>query len=642
MTITDQQTPQNLTELIQSISVQVMGSGKFQKFQRMYKDDRIAFVYDCMPAYRKTLAPYQEDILGRFDDGAERVAVRSPHGAGKTWIAAAIVHHAVLTAESDAKIPTTASAWRQLEHYLWPEIRKLAKAIDWVTVGREPYSQKEMLQLSIKTGGIVEAFAVASDDHTTIEGAHATKIMYVFDEAKTIPRPTWDAAEGAFATGGIGREEDYDYEELLEQPGLILIEGDSNITSLVPDITQEEDVLEDGPDYVEEHVDIDPYNAHEIDVPRKPVPLSTVSIHSTPTTPTTSQAHGATSDPLAQGQPSKPIHSPSTQHVPNVSRNEALIEHERAADTDVSWIDGLRPEIVQQEIMEAKAFAISTPGNPSGQFHDIHIRKPGYEDWDVVHITVEEAIRAGRISAKWVRQRAKQWGIDSAIFQNRVLGEFADMSEEGVIPLSWIKAANNRWMVWYNKGADVSLLLGKRTMGVDTARGGDAKTVLALRNALSVVAIHVYSKLPLTSIAGHVQALSKGRYIHIETDGGYGAAVYDICKDDGVPLLRPITVNGKTHMRDKTGELGFANVRSAMWWNMRELLDPSHGYEVALPPVELLRDDLATPRYEVKRNAIVHLESKKEIRLRIGRSTDYGDAVCLAFWQTSSGGGVVF
>ncbi|KKK76716.1 hypothetical protein LCGC14_2860850 [marine sediment metagenome] len=211
MTITENQTPQNLQELIQSISIQVMGSGKFQKFQRMYKNDRIAFVYDCMPIYRKTLTPYQEDILGYFDDGAERVAVRSPHGAGKTWIAAALVHHAVLTAEYDAKVPTTASAWRQLEHYLWPEIRKLAKALDWVIIGREPYSNKEMLQLSIKTGGgTVEAFAVASDDHTTIEGAHATEIMYIFDEAKTIPRPTWDAAEGAFATGGIGRKEDYE------------------------------------------------------------------------------------------------------------------------------------------------------------------------------------------------------------------------------------------------------------------------------------------------------------------------------------------------------------------------------------------------------------------------------------------------
>jgi hypothetical protein len=395
---------------------------------------------------------------------------------------------------------------------------------------------------------------------------------------------------------------------------------------LIPDNSQGDNGKEDVGDYPDDLQEdlgvIDPYN-------RGNIGIGTVSIHSQPTTLSTSQSP-------------KPTSEPRSQATPNISKDQASIEHKRGHEEDVEWIDVLRPEIIQDDIMEAKAFAISTPGIPSGQFYDIHIKKPGYEDWLTRHITLEEAIRAGRISAKWAKQRAKQWGIDSAIFQNRVLGEFADMSEEGVIPLSWVRAANNRWMAWYNKGADISVLPGRKTMGVDTARSGDAKTVLALRNALSIVALHVYSKLPLTSIAGHVQALARGRYIHIETDGGYGAAVYDICKDDNVPLLRPITVNGKTLMRDMTGELGFYNVRAAMWWNMRELLDPSHGYEIMLPPVELLREDLATPRYEIKRNAIVKLESKQEIKLRIGRSTDYGDAVCLAFWRTSGGGGVVF
>jgi hypothetical protein len=259
----------------------------------------------------------------------------------------------------------------------------------------------------------------------------------------------------------------------------------------------------------------------------------------------------------------------------------------------------------------------------------------------VRHVKLEEAIASGRISAKWAQQRARQWGVDSAIFQNRVLGEFADLTEEGVIPLSWIRLANKRWSNWYNAGGDISIHQGKKTMGVDVARSGEAKTVLALRSALCISGIHVYSKLPFTSIAGHVQALSKGRYIHIETDGGYGAAVYDILKEDNVPLLRPITVNGSTHMRDKSGELGFENVRAAMWWHMRELLDPANGEKVLLPPIDLLTNDLATPRWEMKRNAVVQLESKKSIELRIGRSTDYGDAVCLAFWMTSSGGGVV-
>jgi hypothetical protein len=596
------QTPQNVIELIQSISVQILGSSKHAKFQQMYKNDRIAFVYDALPAFRKTLAPYQEEILGYFDDGQDRVAVRGPHGLGKTFIAAILTHHGVLTADVDAKIPTTASAWRQLEYYLWPEIRKIAKALDWVTIGREPYQKNEMLQLSLKLGGIVEAFAVASDDHTTIEGAHATRIFYIFDEAKTIPRPTWNAAEGAFSTGGLGRiTKAVEFDDIVDQPGLYIREGSSNLTEIInPLDTQNkgngkglegEIGVIDGPITSTTHAEQLP---NEIDAP------------------------GAT--PALQG--SNTI----------VQGSMDTMEH----------VDNIEVTIDNLEVMEAKALCISTPGEPSGQFYDIHSKKVGYEDWLVRHVKVEEAIAAGRISAKWVRQRAKQWGVDSSIFQNRVLGEFADMTEEGVIPLSWIRLAHKRWSNWYAKGGGSIIRGGKQTIGVDVARSGEAKTVLALRNALIISGIHVYSKLPLTSIAGHIQALSKGRYIHIETDGGLGAGVYDILKEDGVPLLRPITVNGTTHMRDKSNELGFENVRAAMWWNMRELLDPINGEEVMLPPIDLLTSDLSTPRWEMKRNAIVKLESKVNIELRIGRSTDYGDAVCLAFWKTSSGGGIVF
>ena len=42
------------------------------------------------------------------------------------------------------------------------------------------------------------------------------------------------------------------------------------------------------------------------------------------------------------------------------------------------------------------ALAISTPGEPNGRFYDIHARKPGYEDWWVRHVTLAEAIAAGR------------------------------------------------------------------------------------------------------------------------------------------------------------------------------------------------------------------------------------------------------
>jgi hypothetical protein len=482
----------------------------------MYENDRIAFVHDVFPEYNHTITFYQDEIFGAFDEGHRRVSVRGPHGLGKTFVAAMLIHHAVLTARDDCKVPTTASAFRQLEKYLWPEVHKVALKVAWSVVCRPPYSQRtanaELLGQAIRlNNGIVEAFAVAADNHTSIEGAHAKKLFYVFDEAKAIPVPMWDAAEGAFSTEG-----------------------------------------------------------------------------------------------LAGGE-------------------------------------------------ECRAFAISTPGDPSGRFYDIQMHKPGYEDWWTKHVTLEDSIRAGRVSREWARQRALQWGENSAMYQNRVLGEFADDTEEGIIPRSWVLAAVARYKEWDQKGRPEQM--GRRVLGIDTARSGEDSTVIAVRNAWALVDIHGFTKLPTTMTAEKVKLLSSGGTIgmsharsraqgqydcHIEMDGGLGAAVYDILKKDGVPGLKPITVGAKTYLHDKTGEMKFANVRAAMWWKMRENLDPNSGVEMMLPPEPLLEGDLITPKWTITRDAVILIESKDSLKKRLGRSTDYGDACCLAFWNQSGGGGVVF
>lgn len=138
----------------------------------------------------------------------KRVAVRGPHGLGKTAIAAWVVLWFALTRDGeDWKLPTTASAWRQLTLYLWPEIRKWARQLRWDRIGRRAFQAgKELLQLNLKlrTG---EAFAVASNDPAQIEGAHADQIGYLYDEAKTIQDATFDATEGAFSGAGAGEDE---------------------------------------------------------------------------------------------------------------------------------------------------------------------------------------------------------------------------------------------------------------------------------------------------------------------------------------------------------------------------------------------------------------------------------------------------
>ncbi len=112
--------------------------------------------------------------------------------------------------------------------------------------------------------------------------------------------------------------------------------------------------------------------------------------------------------------------------------------------------------------------AISTPGEPQGRFYEIHARRPGCEDWWVRHVTLLECLRAGRIGPEWAAQRKVQWGEQSAVYRNRVLGEFASSEEDGIIPLTWIEAANERWQALQESGQWGPFL----RCGVDVARGG--------------------------------------------------------------------------------------------------------------------------------------------------------------------------
>lgn len=415
-----------------------------------------------------------------------RVAVRGPHGLGKTCLAAWLVIWGVMTAD-DVKVPTTASAWRQLTKYLWPEIHKWAGRLKWGRNGlpAQGFTRYQLLSLSIKLGATREAFALASDNPANIEGAHARRIVYVFDEAKEIPEGTWDAAEGAFSTAG-----------------------------------------------------------------------------------------GDTGD-------------------------------------------------------EAYALAISTPGAPQGRFYDIHRRASGFDDWWVRHVTVDEAIAAGRLSAEWVTRRRAQWGEGSAVFQNRVLGEFASSDEDSVIPLAWIEAANLRWHDLNDSGAWGEFV----AQGVDVGRGGDP-TVQALRFGNAVKELRRDSHKDTMHVVGLVKGVLDARAgIAVVDVIGIGAGVVDRLREQGyTPRVVAFNAAERTDRRDATGEFGFVNKRSAMWWAMREMLDPAAGVDVALPPDDKLTGDLTAPRWRVMSGGKIQVESKDDVHKRLGRSTDDADACLQAFW----------
>ena len=459
-----------------------------------YADDPVRFVTDCIAFPEgQSLTPYQADILASLPVH-KRVVVRSPHGAGKTSLAALMLLWFSLTSEAlerDWKVITTAGAWRQLTKYLWPEVGKWARRLRWSQVGRKPFSpQTELLSLSLKLD-YGEAFAVASDTPDLIEGAHATRIFYIFDESKSIEPGIFDAAEGAISAGA--------------------------------------------------------------------------------------------------------------------------------------------PEV-------AYAFALSTPGAPSGRFYDLNTKRERYKDWHVRHVTAEEAIAAGRLDPQALEDRKRQWGENHPIFRNRMLGEFATDAAEGVIPLSWVEQANTRWEQW-DQDRHLPANLGMPppndpvTSGVDVARMGDDLTAIAFKRGRIVEWVRTYTKADVMETTGYAAALllAYPNALAVVDTTGVGAGVTDRLREQK-HNVEAFQASQAAPGTDKTGELRFLNRRAHAYWTLRELLDPEQegGAQLALPPDESLTEDLCSAKWTMTSAGRIVLESKEDIKKRLGRSPDTGEAVILA------------
>lgn len=319
---------------------------------------------------------------------------------------------------------------------------------------------------------------------------------------------------------------------------------------------------------------------------------------------------------------------------------------------------------------EIIALAISTPGDPQGRFYEIHMRRPGLEDWWTRHVTIDECIAAGRATIEFVNQRRRQWGESSAVFQNRVIGNFCESTEDCVIPLSWVEAANERWLQrirtrthglqcppdclethwnwidaavrcdwpaweWRSKSYEEEL----SALGVDIARSdlGD-KTVLARKQGETITELNRMALADTMPIVGRVKGILERwvRAYAVVDIIGIGSGPFDRLREIFINQqnrIQAFNASEATEMKDRAGELSFSNKRSAAWWNMRELLDPAYDSQVALPPCDILTGDLTAPkRGKDTSSGKITVESKKDIRKRLGRSTDDGDSVVQAFF----------
>lgn len=199
-----------------------------------------------------------------------------------------------------------------------------------------------------------------------------------------------------------------------------------------------------------------------------------------------------------------------------------------------------------------------------------------------------------------------------------------------VIPTAWIKAAQERWRVdgWKN--------LRMTALGCDVAQGGADQTTISTRYGTWFAPLESRpgSETPdPPSVAGLITMKRRdGAVIVVDVGGGYGGGVVSYLKDNETPVTG---FNGahSSIKRTQDGQLGFVNMRAEAHWRLREALDPGQegGSPLALPPMDAtLVADLAAPRWKLTPRGIL-IESKDDIKKRIGRSPDRGDSVVMCW-----------
>lgn len=200
-----------------------------------------------------------------------------------------------------------------------------------------------------------------------------------------------------------------------------------------------------------------------------------------------------------------------------------------------------------------------------------------------------------------------------------------------LIPTKWVAEAQRRWVARREAG------FGPVTaVGVDPARGGADKAAVAPLHGLSISEVIRKPGRDVQDGQAVIAMFLPYGQVPVNVDViGIGASACDVAKAMGLTNVNQVVVSNTAHWRDPRHPLlRFTNVRAAMMWHVRSLLDPEGGppdTRLALPPDPELMGDLIAPRYELRVSGVA-VESKDDIRERLGRSTDAGDAVALACW----------
>jgi hypothetical protein len=309
----------------------------------------------------------------------------------------------------------------------------------------------------------------------------------------------------------------------------------------------------------------------------------------------------------------------------------------------------------------ARLFAIGNPLDPGSRFAAIRKRwESGSTAYHGVVIPydvtpnftgeqVSEVLKDSLLSQEWVEDKRREWGdperaeqdpsyqpLDNPFWWGRVLAQYPPEDASAIITAAYVLKCDDV--------DEPPPEVGKRQLGVDVA-GSEKGDWTVCRERRGNAALRRWAVR--TSDDDEVEEF----IVRCAVESGAQALVFD---GTGLgfgfkgrlrrrlPHVAVSAVNfaASATVKEEDGRTRkFANMRAQLWWEVgRESMRQGLWNLAHMEHHDETIVELTAARLDQSKGEVIQVESKQDIRKRIGRSPDDADALLLAFYEPSDSG----
>ncbi|GAA1030783.1 MULTISPECIES: hypothetical protein [Amycolatopsis] len=285
-----------------------------------------------------------------------------------------------------------------------------------------------------------------------------------------------------------------------------------------------------------------------------------------------------------------------------------------------------------------RILAIGNPDDPGSEFR----RVCGKEDWNTITISafetpnftgewVPQEVSEALVGPSYVEDMRTEYGEQSPVYIAKVLGEFPDDADDGVVRYSSLRACTHPEPPPHT---DAELLPVE--LGVDLGAGGDETVIQERRGMVAGRVWTTRTRDSMQAVGKIVEAIRETGATAVKVDViGIGWGIVGRLRELAGEGKITAAVVGVNVAEASTQPEKYRNLRSQIWWEVGRKLAEDRAIDFSTldtPYRDKLFTQLTAPKYVLDSSGRIVVEPKAETKIRLGRSPDNADSLLLAYY----------